>query len=600
LARIISGHSQVKEKQTMGRLLVVAVALGCAHSGPGMISPERARIEGAQALEHVRYLASDALEGRGVKTQGLRKAAEYIAAQFKQDGLTPLGDGGGYLQWLDLPVGGRVTGGTLAVGEDHPARGTGFQVLSWSATRAVRAPAVFAGYGVTDPEKKWDDYAQLNVQGKIAVVVRKLPTGKGLGDRFADVREKVSNAQKHGAVGFVLVNRPQDDDDFLRVRDTGEDRGLVAIQARREVVEKMFGAPLAELEAAGPGRVGREIDIKAEVDRQTIRIANVVGVLRGSDPALANEYVVVGAHYDHLGKGYPQAWNPFSCKNAHEGLIYHGADDNASGTAGMMEIAEAFAGEAKRPRRSIVFAAFVAEELGLIGSHHFVEHAPFPMTSVVAMINLDMIGRLREKGGLSVEGITTAPEWEQIVAHANAEGVKVSGAKTLMEDSDHASFYHKDRPVIFFFTGMHEQYHCYTDTADLVNGDGLAQVARLAYRVARDVADNGTPHAGLTFARAAVGMRGAGGHSGPRLGIAPDYNSEGGLGVSSVMPGTPAAKAGLQSGDLITMLDGKEIGNIEDYMTALGSHKFGDVIKLIVKRGAQSVTLTATLEQPKE
>jgi len=573
------------------------LSVGCAHAaGSSGVTPERARIDGEQALAHVKYLASDELEGRGVKTAGIRKAAEYIAAQFQRDGLTPLGDSGTYLQSFSVPTGGKIVSGELAFAGVSPLRGRDFIVLGWSASTEARAQVVFAGFGVTDPEHHWDDYEKLDATGKIVLVVRKLPEGKELSERFADVREKIGNAKKHGAIGFILVNRPQDDDDFMRVRDAAEDKGLLTMQLRRDLAEKMLGMALGDALKRGPGLAAGEATLRATVERNQVQVANVVGLVRGSDPALAKEYVVVGAHYDHLGRGFPQAWNPFSCKNAHEGLIFHGADDNASGTSGMMEIAEAFAGEATRPRRSLVFVAFVGEEMGLLGSRHFVEHPPVPMDAVSAMVNLDMIGRLREKEGVSVEGSATAPQWAGIVERANVEHLKVTGSKALMEDSDHASFYRKDRPVIFFFTGLHPQYHCYTDTAELINGDGIAAVARLAYRVAREVADAPAAHAGLTFAKVQVARRGAGGMPGPKLGIAPDYTTQGGLGVAGIIEGGAAAKAGLKVGDLITMLGGKEVSGIEDYMAALGAHKIGDVVDVVVRRDGRTLTLKATLE----
>jgi hypothetical protein len=494
-----------------------------------------------------------------------------------------------------MSSGGKVVGGAVELAGRAAAQSE-FQVLSWSKNGEAAGPLVYAHYGVTDPEHQYDDYEHLDVHGKIVVVLRKLPPGKNLPDRLADVREKVANAVRHGASGLVLTNRAQDDDEFMRAHEAADDKGIVVVQAKRSLLEQALSRSLADLEQKGPSALEQSAHLSAQMQREGLAVANVVALLRGSDPQLANEYVVIGAHYDHLGRGFPKAWNPFSCKGAKEGLIFHGADDNASGTAGMLEIAEAFAGEHVRPRRSVVFAAFTAEESGLLGSHHFVDHSPVPIDKVVAMVNLDMIGRLRDGQGVEIEGSATAPEWQGLVDAANLEHIKVTASKSIMEDSDHAPFYRKDRPVIFFFTGMHPQYHCHTDTADLINGEGLARVARLAYRVAREVADAQAAHAGLTFAKVPTAHRGAGGMPGPRLGIAPDYSTQGGLGVAGVIDGGPAAKAGLKVGDLITMLGGKEISSIEDYMAVLSAHKPGDVVELVVKRGQSSITVSATLE----
>jgi hypothetical protein len=583
----------------MHRALLLALPLtliACAHTRTP-VSPARAQIDGAQALAHVTYLASDALEGRGVRTLGLAKAANYIAAQFKQDGLEPGGDDGTYFQHFSLQAGGKIVGGSVtpASGVAIPA-GDDLAVLGWSHSGEARGTLVFAGYGLTKPDRGYDDYAKVDAAGKVVMVFRNVPADKGFSERDGNLRGKVATAVAHGAVAVIVVNRPTDKDELIASTKAYDDFGLPLVQVKLPVAEKLFGVKAAKL---APGRAGDEVTVKAEVERVNLTVANVVGMLRGSDPALAGEYVLLGAHYDHLGRGFPDTWNPHACK-AKEGMIFPGADDNASGTAGMLETAEAFAGAGKRPRRTLVFVAFVAEEMGLYGSSHMADHPPLPLDNMVAMINLDMIGRLRDSEGVSLEGMATAPEWKGMVERENTEQLRLTGSQAFMEDSDHAAFYRRKKPVLFFFTGLHAQYHCTTDTADLINGEGIAKVARLAFRVMRDVANAPARSAGLTFAAVKVTAHAGGGFDGPRLGIAPDYTSHGGLGVAGVIEGGPAAGAGVREGDLITMLGDREIGGIEDYMAVLAAHKAGDVVNLVIRRKDQTLTLKATLEGQKK
>jgi Peptidase family M28/PDZ domain len=319
---------------------------------------------------------------------------------------------------------------------------------------------------------------------------------------------------------------------------------------------------------------------------------NVIALLRGSDPALRNEYVVIGAHFDHLGRSATFAQDP-EAKDA----IRNGADDNASGTAAVVELARLLA--ANPPRRSVIFANFSGEELGLLGSHWFVEHPPIPLDRVVAMLNFDMVGRLRNDK-LIVYGTSTATELKAIVDSANAasgaEALRVTGIGDGYGPSDQASFYAKDIPVLHFFTDLHEDYHRATDDADKVSAAGEARVVDLALRVARTIADRPSH---LTFVKMAAPAPSAVSREGSQtyLGSVPDMAASdvAGLRLMGVRPDSPADKGGLKAGDVIVEFGGAAVKDLYSYTSALYAHKPGDVVKVVVLRGTQRVDLTVTL-----
>jgi Zn-dependent M28 family amino/carboxypeptidase len=319
---------------------------------------------------------------------------------------------------------------------------------------------------------------------------------------------------------------------------------------------------------------------------------NVVALLRGTDPVLRNEYVVIGAHFDHLGRLTTYAQDP-EAKDA----IRNGADDNASGTAAVMELARMLA--ANPPRRSIIFANFSGEELGLLGSQWFVAHPLVPLDRVVAMINFDMVGRLRNDK-LIVYGTSTATELKPLVDSANAAldggSLHVNGIGDGFGPSDQSSFYAKDIPVLHFFTDQHEDYHRATDDVEKINAGGEARVVKLALHVVRDIADRPSH---LTFVRVAAPARTGMSREGSQtyLGSVPDMSATdvAGMRLMGVRPGSPADKGGLKTGDVIVEFGGRPVKDLYSYTDALYSHKPGDVVKVVVMRGTDRIELTVTL-----
>ena len=327
---------------------------------------------------------------------------------------------------------------------------------------------------------------------------------------------------------------------------------------------------------------------------------NVVALLRGRDPVLRDEYVVIGAHFDHLGR------SPVYAQDSGD-AIRNGADDNASGTAAVLELARLLA--AHPPRRSVIFANFSAEELGVLGSGWFVNHSPVPAGSIVAMLNFDMVGRLRNDR-LIVYGTSTATELKGILDSANAalaanavaangEGKGafiIAGGGDGYGPSDQTSFYAKDIPVLHFFTDLHEDYHRATDDADKINAAGEARIVELALRVARAIADRPSH---LTPVRLAPPVRAGPSGEGRQvyLGTVPDMapGDTPGLRLTGVRPGSPADLAGLKTGDVVVELGGAPVKDLYSYSDALYAHKPGETITIVVLRGAERVTVTATL-----
>lgn len=317
---------------------------------------------------------------------------------------------------------------------------------------------------------------------------------------------------------------------------------------------------------------------------------NVAGIIRGTDPALRDEYVVIGAHFDHLGRSTDGALDPDA-----GAAIRNGADDNASGSAAVLALARRLA--AAPTKRSILVAHFSGEEEGLLGSEYFVTHPPVPLTQIDAMINFDMVGRLRDDK-LIVYGLATAKEMDSVVAAANETvGLKVSLVGDGFGPSDQSSFYAKDIPVLFFFTDVHPDYHRATDDADKINVAGTVKVVDLAERAIRDIADR---PARLTFTKATTAQRTvAPGNGGAYFGSIPDMGAPDstGMRISGVTPGGPAEKAGLQGGDLIIEFGGRAVKNIYDYTDAIGAFKPGDDVTVVLLRGParERVSVKVTL-----
>ena len=315
---------------------------------------------------------------------------------------------------------------------------------------------------------------------------------------------------------------------------------------------------------------------------------NVAAVVRGTDPALRDEYVILGAHFDHLGRSAFGALDP-DAVNA----IRNGADDNASGTAAVMELARLL--HRNPPKRSVIFVTFSGEELGLLGSQWFVDHLPVPAEKVRAMLNFDMVGRM-QGDRVIIYGVATAQELSEIVTRANAVApLQVTATGDGFGASDHSSFYAKNLPVLHFFTNVHDDYHKASDDADKVNAAGLSRVVSLAERITREIADRPRP---LTFVRAvAAAPTSTRENTSAYLGSIPDMGATDVTGVrlTGVRADSPADKAGLKAGDVIVEFAGKPVKDLYGYTDALYAQKPGDTVDVVVLRGAERLTMKVTL-----
>ncbi|MBI5837679.1 MAG: M20/M25/M40 family metallo-hydrolase [Candidatus Eisenbacteria bacterium] len=636
-------------RRTLGiALLAVALTAGASLAAPRppaagstalSMSEDFPQPDSAQILKSVRRLASEDFAGRRTGDPGCAAAAAWIAARFAEYGLTPLGDSGTYLQSFEATVGVRDGGhNRLATRGPGGSRtwlpDSDFTALGFSENDSLAdVPVVFVGYGVTADEKGYDDYAGVDVKGKVALFLRYLPAdedstapfGPSGRSRYADLRYKASNAFNHGARAAVAVLGPASHKDAPDVAlplrsDQGVGGGHIPVlSVRREVAEELLrtaatnmkdlrpdstGSLLGALQgridtARKPGPVALEgpaVSLATDLLRDRRRVANVAGVLHGEDAALRDECVVIGAHYDHLGMGGPGSLEP------DRKAIHFGADDNASGTAGVLELARCFSGAGTKPKRNVVFVCFVGEEEGLFGSGHFVNHSPVPIEKISAMINMDMIGRLKDDK-VFIAGAGTSPLFPGLLAEAaKARGIVSSPQASGYGPSDHTSFYAKDRPVLFFFSGAHTDYHKPSDTWDKINAPGEAKVLAMVSDVARALCARDSA---IAFTKVlADSSRGGGGEGyggggyGPYLGTVPDFGENPevkGVLLSGVREGSPAEKAGILGKDVIVKFDGKVVGNLQDYFYALSARKPGDVVKVELMRAGQPVTITVTL-----
>ncbi len=578
----------------------------------------------ARMKRDVTYLASDELEGRGVGTSGLDRAADYVARQFAEAGLKP-GGTDGYFQPFPVTRGAELDGPATFVlkgplGQTITLKqGVDFQVSGFSGPGEVRAPVVFAGFGVTAKEIDYDDYAGLDVKGKVVVAIRRVPrwtneTVPFAGPRrmqHAELESKQALAAANGAAALVLVNdlsEANTGDKLIPYQTTARavsTFNLPFVQVRRSVVDLMLtaslGTGLADVERAidrdlkprSAPLTGWTATLDVKVKRNTVTVKNVIGVLDGSGPH-AHETVVIGAHYDHLGYGGKGSGSLAPTQKA----IHHGADDNASGTTALMELARHFAAEKDRKGRRLVFIAFTAEESGLIGSRYYTRRAPrFPLPETVAMVNLDMVGRLRpdaktKKEKVLIEGSGTAKGFDAMLDQLNP-GFQLSKKAGGNGPSDHDSFYNQKIPVVFLWTGFHEDYHKPSDTADKINVAGMDKVVGYTEKIITRLATESERPEFVQVASSFTMSPGAG--KAPRLGIMPDYEEDKpGVLVSGVSQGGPAEKGGLKAGDLIVTIAGRPVTNLNTYMAIMGQQRAGQAVEVTVVRGGKKMQLKVT------
>ncbi|HVE85734.1 MAG TPA: M28 family peptidase, partial [Myxococcales bacterium] len=558
-----------------------------------------------RVLRDVAFLADPAREGRGVGTAGLAAAGEYLEGRFQALGLRPAGDAGTYRQAfkvttkVELLPESKVVVGRAAV----PAGD--FTAVGFSGQGRVKAPLRLVGYGLVAPDLGVNDYAGVDVKGKIAVVRRFVPDRPELSSpelqrKHGDLRQKVWLARERGAKAVVVVDwpvppspkpqgwEPPSEARFPGLRPQGfGDAGLPVVMVKRSALEPVMAA----LEAGKA--VDGEVNVALRFEQQ--EAFNVVGRLEGKGEKADGRVVVMGAHYDHLGMGGPNSLAPDRTEP------HLGADDNASGTAALLEAMARLAEAPERLSRDVVAVAFSGEEEGVLGSTYYTRAAGDQgMKGVAAMLNFDMVGRLRGNR-LSVLGSESANEWAEVVDAACAEAqVECARSGDGYGPSDQTPFYAAGVPVLHFFTGAHPDYHKPSDSADRINATGIAQVVRVAVWVARSLG----PKAALTYRQApAPTPMGDMRSFNASLGTIPDYagppGGQKGVLLAGVRPGGGADLAGMRRGDLLVQLGTHQIGGVEDLMYALNASKPGETVTATVVRDGKEVKLTATFQESK-
>ena len=559
-------------------------------------------------MDHIRYLSHKDRAGRYPGTRESKDVISYLIRHFKSFGVQPGGGNGSFVQPFNITDGIELgKNNSLIIDGDSLVTGRDYMPLWFSGNETVSAPAVFAGYGFSIDEKelKWNDYNGLDVVGKWVVVMRHGPERNNqhsLYSPHSGLHKKMLVARDKGALGIIYVSQMEDTDIHpLKYIAGYSNAGIPAIHISNEMADELFktdGWTLERIQKTMNKSLKSiafklPVTINASVDLNPIqtRAANVVGLIQSGNRKYRNEYVVIGAHFDHIGMGGAGTGS----RKPDTSAIHFGADDNASGTAGLLEIAQKLVSQKSRLKRSVILLAFDAEEKGLLGAKYFTENPLVDLQNIVAMINLDMIGRMKDSS-ITVGGVGTSPLFELLL---NRESVgrnfTINMTKPGYGPSDHAAFYTKDIPVLFFFTGFHSEYHTPEDSWKLINLKGEKDILDLVYDI--------------TFQLSRLSERPVFTEAGPKegrmqrntkfkvtFGIVPTYGStKKGLEVDGISkPDGPAAKAGMLKGDLIKSMGGKPINDIYEYMERLEEIEPGMTITVLIDRDGTELKLPVT------
>jgi hypothetical protein len=643
-----------------GLIWIIGLSSALAGGDTALFPPER-------YMEHEKFLASDALEGRRPGTPGIEEAATYISYQFMMAGLQPAGTNGTFYQPFEVRGGKRLTRADAALTftgiDGERLIGKDWTPMPFGGTGDAAGPVAFAGFGIeyspeppstqpdaqpATPELPYNDYGSFDATGKVLMIFRHEPRAKDPNAKFGGKEpsgkslfvNKANLAADKGAKALLVVNPPdwdadgdgKPDQDELYAWNDSERASyrLPIVQISQALAEKLLakgGMPdlktlLHRLESERKPLAadvpGVSTDIKTGV--RNVEARNVIGLLVGSERP--DEYIVVGAHYDHLGNV------PVGMGEGREKQIHNGADDNASGTSGVMELARVI-GAGPRPKRSILFMTFSAEEMGLLGSAHYVKKPTVELSKIKAMINLDMIGRLGQDE-LEIYGIPCAKEFPDLVSGLAKEyGIKYKAPANnsrFFAQSDHASFFYKGIPVLFAFTGVHPQYHKPEDDWELIDAEGATKLLGMFHQIVTHIANmeqgptppsveeeratgaEPKPKTPAQQADEAAKQRAqdaqdsgdpASRRPRVRLGFMPSYDDTGpGALVDRVVPEGAAEKAGMKKGDRIMKIGKKDVSDFNGYMDAMKDVQPGDEIEVMVKRDNETVTLKIKASTP--
>jgi aminopeptidase YwaD len=570
-------------------------------------------------LNDIKALTTPAMEGRGAGTKGIVRAADLIEQRYRSLGLQPAGTKG-FFQPFAVITGAELQGVNRLEVEDGAQKAQlklnqDFVPFSFSSSGEISGSIVFAGFGVSASEFGYDDYAQLDVKDKIVVLLRYEPLGFSAKNPHGGLTEhaqlitKAINARNHGARAVILLNGKLGDgeeDSLTRFGSVNgpENAGIIIVQAKNDAANAWFaaaGKTLAGVQSqinsstspasfAFPEKMRISLDVHVQSTRATVN--NVLAYL----PGKTDEYVIIGAHYDHLGYG-----NVDSLAPSQIGQIHPGADDNASGTAGVLELARLFAPMKGKLQRGILFCSFAGEELGLLGSAEWAKDPTLPLGKAVAMINMDMIGRIKDEK-VFVGGVGTGATFKSLLDDEKGKSpFKFEYSEGGYGASDHTSFVTKKIPVLFFFSGLHSDYHKPSDTWEKIDAPDAAKLLDFIEDISLklDSAAQRTAFVTVVEDHAAGQVSGGGGSGyGPYFGSIPDFGQEeNGVKFSDVRPGSPAAKAGFKAGDILVQFGDAPIHNLYDFTDALRRSKVGDVVDVKVMREGKPVSASVKLEQ---
>ncbi|MDG1903698.1 MAG: M28 family peptidase [Schleiferiaceae bacterium] len=513
-------------------------------------------------IEHdLFFLSSDALKGRKPGTPEADVARDYIAGKMFEYGIEPMGENG-YFQRFPVPEYAEVNydATKLWIGKTHLEGHEDFYPVSISATTGlVDGKTVYVGYGITTEDGTYDDFAKIDVAGKIAVMNVSSPDGihpHSAYTAYHSLNERVANLVEKGATGVLLINPEATASDTREFFKSINASSVPVFFVRNE---KWAGKLMKRTQ---------KVAMSVMMSERYSDGYNVVGYIHNNK----RKTVVLGAHYDHLGMGGENSLYKGPA------AIHNGADDNGSGTALLLEVMRYYALR-KDTNYNYLIQFYSAEELGLIGSKYWTNHPTFPLRGIEYMINSDMVGRLRDNR-LQLSGTGTAVEWNEIL-DTRVHGLDIKKDPAGVGPSDQTSFYYKDIPVLHLFTGTHNDYHKPTDDADKINYKGMAKLASLVYTITARSAN----YEGLSFQRTTSSEQKTTPNFSVTLGVIPDYLFGGpGLRIDGATEGRPGANAGLEAGDIILQIGDITIDDIYAYMTALGAFKKGDTTSISYSR----------------
>ena len=551
--------------------------------------------------KHVKYLASDELEGRYPASNGGFLAATYIKDQFKNLNLELLGDDG--FQYFDIVSSVSLGNNNNLVFENKSYEvNNDFIPLSFGKNTSLTSEIFFTGYGfIIDTDSLyWNDYKNIEIKDKWVMILRGSPEGDNPHSAFGEhlsLRKKVLNAKDNSAAGVIFVSGENFDKEDnlveLSYDQSQQDLGIPIIHIKRDLANKILSSNNTSVQILEENidknfksfNISKELSVNTEIIFNKKKTQNVLGCIKGNDSLLKDEYIVIGAHYDHLGYGGYKSGS----RRPHLNQIHNGADDNASGVSILIELVKSI--KKIKNKRSILFIAFGAEEMGLIGSKYFVNNKLIEHDKIQIMINMDMVGKLKEEKVLSVSGTKTGIDLEKFLIESfNNSKLSFVFDEKGYGPSDHSSFYVNDIPVLSFFTGGHSDYHTPLDDYQKLNYSGMYLIKELVSEVILTI--DGKPK--IKFQESGSKKR----KQMPSrfkvtLGIMPDYvyNKTKGLRVDAVLPGKSAYNGGMKDGDIIIKMGNKSVNDIYEYMHRLSEYSDGDKTEVVVMRNNEEVLL---------